>query len=135
MKAIKYTGIALGLLLTGFFAYANLRTISPTETIKDVHLTAFKVKGLESAEDARLLTGIVAATPGVTACAVNADGATASCLYHPDEVEESTLAKALSLNNRYSIEKMELGNANAPSCPVQGSLALYSSVLGFFTIR
>lgn len=111
------------------FAYANIRTLSPTEKLKQIHLASFKLKGEMSSAEVADLEKKVSNMSGVTACSINRGGTIASVTFHPDVVSEETLSATLSNNNQLGITKKEF--ATSGGCPVH---QVSASVNHFLTI-
>jgi hypothetical protein len=133
MKILKYVTIAVVVSLIGAFAYANVRHLSPTERLKEVHLASFNMKGNLSAQERISLEQKVSRVAGVTACSINASATTASVIFHPDAVSVTNLTELLSNNNQLAVIQKEL--AVSGGCPVHAVSASFNQFLSVLDLR
>src|SRR5688572_29321015 len=96
MRILKILSIVAVTAFVAVFTYANVRSISPTERLKQIHLASFKMSGELTSLERISLEKKVTNMKGVTACSINPSATTASVTFYPDAVSEGTLAATLS---------------------------------------
>jgi hypothetical protein len=134
MKILKYTGLAILTLLVIVVLYANTRSLSPADKLPPVTLVTFDVKGQMTPEVAKVLHSDISKVPGVTACAINADGHVASVTFNKTMTTESFLKTRLSFNDKFSVTT-KVFEPSSGGCPVHGISASFNAMISLLDLR
>jgi hypothetical protein len=133
MRTLKFLSIGVVIVLVAVFTYANMRHLSPTQKLIEVHLASFKISGDLTSEERNALEKKLSQLKGVTACTINSSGTLASIIFHPDLVSSSSLVGALSNDNTLSISQREL--AVTGGCPVHAVTASFDHFISALDLR
>lgn len=133
MRTLKFLSFGVVIVLAAVFTYANVRHLSPTQQLKQVHLASFQISGHLNADQRIALEKTVSKQNGVTACTINSTGTLASIIFYPDLIDAQNLTKLLSTNNRLSIEQREL--AVSGGCPVHAVSASFDQFMSVLDLR
>jgi hypothetical protein len=121
------------IVLAAIFTYANVRQLSPTQQLKEVHLASFQITGDLNNEQRITLEKKLSRQQGVTACTINSTGTLASIIFYPDLISENSLVTMLSNNNQLEITQREL--AVSGGCPVHAVSASVDQFVSVLDLR
>jgi hypothetical protein len=133
MRILKLLSFVLVGAFLVAFGYANVRHLSPTEKLKQVHLASFTMNGDLSSAERASLEKKVSTMEGVRACSINSNATTASVTFFPDLINEKDLAAALSNDNQLTIAQKEF--ATTGGCPVHAVSASLSQFVSVLDLR
>jgi hypothetical protein len=133
MRILKILFVIVAAAFVAVFTYANVRSISPTARLKQIHLASFKMNGESTSDERMSLEKKITAMKGVTACSINSSGTTASVTFYPDAISEQALASTLSNNSRLQIEQKEF--ATTGGCPVHAVTASFDHFMSSLDLR
>jgi hypothetical protein len=133
MRTLKILFFGVVIVLAAIFTYANVRQLSPTQQLKEVHLASFQIAGDLNTEQRLALEKKLSVQPGVTACTINSTGTLASIIFYPDLISENSLVTMLSNNKQLSITQREL--AVSGGCPVHAVSASVDQFVSVLDLR
>jgi 23S rRNA pseudoU1915 N3-methylase RlmH len=133
MKVLKIIGFTAVSVLLLAFAYANVRTLSPTERLERVHLASFELKGDLNETERKTLETKIKSESGVTACAISKEKNLATVIYHPKQISTETLAIKFATVGKMDATKIELPTTGG--CPVHAASSSVSSFLAVLDLR
>ena len=133
MRTLKFLSIGVVIVLVAVFTYANMRHLSPTQKLKEVHLASFQINGELNSDERSTLEKKLSQLKGVTACTINSTGTLASVIFRPDLVSAASLVNTLSNNNTLSISQREL--AVTGGCPVHAVSASFEQFMSTLDLR
>jgi hypothetical protein len=133
MRTLKILFFGAVITLAAIFAYANVRQLSPTQQLKEVHLASFQIAGDLNIEQRTALEKKLSEQKGVTACTINPTGTLASIIFYPDLISENSLITMLSDNNQLLITQRAL--AVSGGCPVHVVSASVDQFVSLLDLR
>jgi hypothetical protein len=133
MRTLKILLFGAVITLAAIFTYANVRQLSPTQQLKEVHLASFQIAGDLNTEQRLALEKKVSRQQGVTACTINSTGTLASIIFYPDLINENSLITMLSNNNQLLIKQREF--AVSGGCPVHAVSASVDQFVSALDLR
>jgi hypothetical protein len=133
MRSLKIASIILCALALCLVAYANIRTISPSEKLKPVQLTTFVIQGELTDDTAQQLQKNLDLQEGITAAKVNVRGNLASIVHHTDVISQKELKNLISTatQSEVSLKKFEAKSGGCPVHAVGGSFSNLVALLDF----
>lgn len=133
MRTLKILFFGVVIVLAAFFTYANVRSVSPTQQLKQVHLASFEITGALDTKDRIALEKKLSESKGVTACTINATGTLASIIFYPDVISTGSVTSILSNNNELAITERKL--AVSGGCPVHAVSASFDQFVSVLDLR
>jgi hypothetical protein len=133
MRTLKILSFGVVIVLAAIFSYANVRHLSPTQRLKQVHLASFQIKGDLSSSQRIALEKKLSEQKGVAACTINSTGTLASIIFYPDLINEINLTTMLSNNNELTVVRREL--AVSGGCPVHAVSASVDQFISVLDLR
>jgi hypothetical protein len=133
MRTLKILFFGVVIVLAAFFTYANVRHLSPTQQLKQVHLASFRIAGELDANQRIALEKKMSKQKGITACTINSTGTLASVVFYPDVISASNLTTMLSNDNQLAVSKKEL--ATSGGCPVHAVSASFDQFVSVLDLR
>jgi hypothetical protein len=134
MRTLKILSFGVVILLAAIFTYANVRHLSPTQQLKQVHLASFQITGDLDPSQRIALEKKLSEQNGVTACTINSKGTLASIIFYPDVISASNLTTMLSNNNELAVAQRELA-VTGGGCPVHAVSASVDQFISVLDIR
>jgi hypothetical protein len=133
MRKLKILFFGAVISIAAIFAYANVRKLSPTQQLKEVHLASFQIAGDLNTEQRIALEKKVSEQKGVTACTINSTGTLASIIFYPELINVNSLIAMLSNNDQLQITQREL--AVSGGCPVHAVSASVEQFVSVLDLR
>jgi hypothetical protein len=133
MRKLKILFFGAVISIAAIFAYANVRKLSPTQQLKEVHLASFQIAGDLNTEQRIALEKKVSEQNGVTACTINSTGTLASIIFYPELINANSLIAMLSNNDQLQITQREL--AVSGGCPVHAVSASVDQFVSVLDLR
>jgi hypothetical protein len=133
MRTLKILFFGAVISIAAIFAYANVRKLSPTQQLKEVHLASFQIAGDLNTEQRIALEKKVSEQNGVTACTINSTGTLASIIFYPELINANSLIAVLSNNDQLQITQREL--AVSGGCPVHAVSASVEQFVSVLDLR
>jgi hypothetical protein len=133
MRTLKILFFGAVISIAAIFAYANVRKLSPTQQLKEVHLASFQIAGDLNTEQRIALEKKVSEQKGVTACTINSTGTLASIIFYPELINVNSLIAMLSNNDQLQITPREL--AVSGGCPVHAVSASVDQFVSVLDLR
>jgi hypothetical protein len=133
MRTLKILFFGAVISIAAIFAYANVRKLSPTQQLKEVHLASFQIAGDLNTEQRIALERKVSEQNGVTACTINSTGTLASIIFYPELINANSLIAMLSNNDQLQITQREL--AVSGGCPVHAVSASVDQFVSVLDLR
>ena len=96
MKILKISSLIFATSVVALFGYANLRKLSVVEKLRPVQLISFDIRSEMSPIERMQLEKKLSSVAGVTACSLSDEGNVASIIFHPEKINEETIADLLS---------------------------------------
>jgi hypothetical protein len=134
MKKIKIIALIPFAAFISLGFYANFRTLTPGETVKPVHLTAFNIKPNTDVSESKDLKNQLASLKGVTACAIAREGDLVAVTYHPDEITEASLINLINNEKKYEVTLKEFPVVSG-GCPVHKVSASFNDFVSALDLR
>jgi hypothetical protein len=134
MRTLKFLSFGVVIVLAAIFTYANVRHLSPTQQLKEVHLASFQIAGDLNPEQRIALEKKLSRQQGVTACTINSTGTLASIIFYPDRISSNNLITILSNNDQLSITQRELA-VSGGGCPVHAVSASVDEFVSVLDLR
>ncbi|MCC6725855.1 MAG: hypothetical protein IT258_15200 [Saprospiraceae bacterium] len=122
---IKTTGVLCASFVV-LLLYANLRPLSLTEQNRPVHLKIFSFDEPVKAGQAVAIKSALQ-LPGITASCVNAAQQTVSVTFHPDQISEPEIVRAIALLGQLSVTEKYF--PPTPVCPLPPLQAMKNKLL------
>lgn len=129
------TALAAVLILNStFFIYANMRTVSLSEKVKPVMLTAYQSdKPLTEENLIQLKSNSVKLKNKITAMAAAAGNNVVGITYYNDLISSTEIANTLMSNNTFALSEIKF-QSSGKSCPVHGLQAEWYSLLNAYRV-
>ncbi len=131
---LRRTGFTFGVAFIALLGWANWQDPVLHSYAEPVNMAVFRVDGVRSAEQAVALERRIGAVPGVSACSIQPQTASAHVVFHPAEASVTAIAAAFARNGVAHATPLRLPAppiATGPQCPVPAAYLVAFEQLRF----